>query len=80
MKPGLWEIHQQTQLDPAQQAQMDEARQQMAALLPEQSKRMESMLAQRGISIDMTGNGMTMKVCVSKEQAERDEPPFDEKG
>lgn len=80
MKPGLWEIRQQTQLDPAQQAQRDEAREQMAALPPEQRKMMESMMAQRGMSIDMTGNGMTMKVCVSKEQAARDEPPIDEKG
>lgn len=80
MKPGLWEIKQQTQLDPALQAQMDQARQQMAALPPEQRKMMESMMAQRGMSIDMAGGGMTMKVCVSKEQAEHDEPPVDEKG
>lgn len=80
MKPGLWEIQQQMQLDPALQAQMDEARQQMAAMPPDQRKAMESMMAQRGMSIDLKGGGTTMKVCVSKEQAERDEPPVTDKG
>lgn len=79
MKPGLWEIRQQAQLDPEMQAQMEEARKQMAAMPPEQRKMMESMMAQRGMSIDMAGGGTTMKVCVSKEQAERDEPPVNDK-
>lgn len=78
MKPGLWEIRQQTQLDPEQQVQMEEARKQMAALPPDQRKMMESMMAQRGMSIDMAGGGTAMKVCVSKEQAERNEPPVND--
>lgn len=79
MKPGLWEIRQQMQLDPEMQAQMDQARQQMASLPPEQRKLMESMMAQRGMSVDMGSGGTALKVCVSKEQAERSEPPIDDK-
>ena len=80
MKPGLWEVRQQPQLDAQQQAQMDQARQQMAAMPPEQRKQMEAMMAQRGASVDLTGGGVTVKVCVTKEQAARDAPPVDDRG
>jgi hypothetical protein len=79
MKPGLWEVRHQAQLDPQQQAQMDEARKEMAAMPPDQRKMMESMMAQRGMSADMAGGGMMVKVCVTKEQAERDAPPVDDR-
>jgi len=79
MKPGLWELRQQRELDPQMQAQMDEMRQQMAALPADQRKMMESMMAQRGMSID-GGAGTTAKVCITKEQAERDALPVDDRG
>lgn len=79
IRPGLWEVRQQPQLDPAQKAQMDEARQQMAALPPDQRKMMESVMAQRGMSVDITGGGgATMKICVTPEQAQRDAPPVND--
>ena len=79
LKPGLWEVRQQPQLDPQQQAQMDQARQQLAALPPEQRKQMEAMMAQRGASVDLAGGGTTVKVCITKEQAARDAPPLDDR-
>lgn len=76
MKPGLWEVRQQPQLDPKRQAQMEKAQQQMAAMPAEQRKMMEEMMAKRGVSMDFGGGGViTVKMCVSEEQAKRNEPP-----
>lgn len=83
MKPGLWEIKQKPQLDPQHQAQMAQMQKQMAAMPPEQRKMMEQMMSQRGIQMDMSGSGggaITIKTCVSKEQAERNTPPVTDKG
>lgn len=68
-KPGLWEIQQQMQLDPAQQKQMDEARKQMAAMPPEQRKMMEDMMARQGVGVDLAGGGSKVKICIGKEDA-----------
>lgn len=81
MKPGLWEIKQKPQLDPQHQAQMAQMQKQMAAMAPEQRKMMEQMMSQRGIQMDMSGGGaITIKTCISKEQAERNTPPVTDKG
>lgn len=68
-KPGLWEIQQQMQLDPAQQKQMDEARKQMAAMPPEQRKMMEDMMAKHGAGVDLASGGSKVKICIGKEDA-----------
>jgi len=75
MKPGLWEIHQTPELSPEQQAKMAEAQKAMANMPPEQKAMMEKMMAQRGVSVNMAGGGITIKTCLSKEQAERNTPP-----
>ncbi|MDN3920127.1 DUF3617 domain-containing protein [Roseateles violae] len=80
MKPGLWEIRQLPQLDPQRQAQLDEAKKRMAELPPEQRKMVEQMMAQRGVNIDLGGGGITIKACISEEQARRNTPPVTEKG
>ena len=81
MKAGLWEIKTQAQLDPKHQAQIEKAQQQMAALPPEQREMMQKMMAQRGISIDLSGGAaMTVKVCISEEQAKRNMAPVGTKG
>lgn len=82
MKPGLWELRQQPQqLDAKRQAQMEQAQQKMAALPAEQRKMMEQMMASRGVNIDVAAGGaVTIKACVSKEQAERNEPPLADQG
>ncbi|MDL5034187.1 DUF3617 domain-containing protein [Pelomonas sp. APW6] len=83
MKAGLWELSQKTLLDPAQQAQLDQARQAMANMPAEQRQQMEQMMRQRGVQLNL-GQGssasLSFKVCISKEQAERQQPPIDESG
>lgn len=73
LKPGLWEsrttkmqLNGQDMLKQmaAVQAQM---RQSLAAMPPEQRKKMEGMLAQQG------GDGMTQRLCVSAEMAAREQ-------
>ena len=80
MKPGLWEIKQKPQLEGKQQAQMEEAQKQMANLPPDQRKMMEQMMAQRGVSIGMADGAISIKVCVSPEQAAKNAPPVSDKG
>jgi hypothetical protein len=81
MKAGLWEIKQIPELDSQRQAQLEEAQKRMAAMPPEQRKMMEQAMAQHGINVDMgAGGAITIKRCVSKEQAERNTPPLTDKG
>ncbi|MES2106700.1 MAG: DUF3617 domain-containing protein [Pseudomonadota bacterium] len=66
MKPGLWEMT--MQLDPA----MAESMKKMPKLSPEQIVQMNKM----GIKMpQMQGGAMVHKVCITKEMAERDQPP-----
>lgn len=71
IKPGLWEMKQRPQLEGQRKAQMEQAQKQMAALPPEQRKQMETMMAQHGLSMDFAAGVVTLKACVTKEQAER---------
>lgn len=80
MKPGLWEFKQTPQLDPARQAQMAQAQKAMESMPPERRKMMEDMMAQRGISMNMAGGTITIKTCVTKEQAERNMAPVTHQG
>jgi len=75
MKPGLWEMHQTPEFSPEQQAKMEQAQKAMASMPPEQKAMMEKMMAQRGVSMNMSGGTITVKTCLSKEQAERNAPP-----
>jgi hypothetical protein len=81
MKPGLWETTQKPQLDPEQQAKMDQARQAMANMPADKRQMMEQMMSQHGVQMGMGAGGtLTIKTCISKEQAARHEPPVDDKG
>jgi Protein of unknown function (DUF3617) len=80
MKPGLWEFKQTPQLDKAQQAQMAQAQKAMESMPAEQRKMVEQMMAQRGVSVNMTGGVITVKTCVTKEQAERNIAPVTQHG
>ena len=74
MKPGLWEV--QTKMNNPQMDQaMAQMQQQMASMPPEQRKQMEAMMAQRGVKMMPSASGMTMQVCMTKEQVERNEVP-----
>jgi hypothetical protein len=80
MKPGLWEFKQTPQLDPTRQAQMAQAQKAMENMPAEQRKMVEQMMAQRGVSMNMAGGVITLKTCVTKEQAERNMAPVTQHG
>lgn len=74
MRPGLWE-HSFTMKSQSGQMEkaMSEMQQQMASMPPEQRKMMEEMMAKQGMS--MGAQGRSVRICITKEQAERDELP-----
>lgn len=80
MKPGLWEFKQTPQLDPTHQAQMAQAQKAMESMPAEQRQMMEKMMASRGINVSMSGGAITIKTCVTKEQAERNMAPVTHQG
>jgi hypothetical protein len=76
MKPGLWEITTQIQGGAGggdMAAAMAAAQQQMQNLPPEQRAQLEAMMKGRGVALGPQGN--TVRVCVTPEQAARDELP-----
>lgn len=79
MKPGLWE-HSFT--IKSQDGKLENAMTQMKAQLEkmpsDQRKMMEGMMAKQGMGISQ--NGSSVKVCLSKEQAEKLDIPHNQKG
>ncbi len=74
MRPGLWEHSVTMRTDSGQMEQaMRQMQQQMANLPPEQRKAMERMLASQGMGLGAAPS--SVRVCISKEAAERDELP-----
>jgi hypothetical protein len=77
--PGLWEHRMAMKSsDPRLEKQMAEAQRAMAAMPPEQRRMMEQMMAQQGIGMGAVGGpggGMTMKICITPEQAAKQELP-----
>jgi hypothetical protein len=74
LKPGLWEETVTSKSDNAQaMAAMEQMKQRMAAMSPEQRAAMEKMMGGRG----MPGSGApnVLRVCITKEQAERNFAP-----
>jgi hypothetical protein len=80
MKPGLWEINNKMQSGSGEmekaQAGMEK---QMAGMPPEQRKQMQDMLAKQGMGQGGAG-GMSVKMCMTKEMAERNEMPSQQQG
>lgn len=78
--PGLWE-HTVTMKMTGMEAAQAQMKEQMDRMPPEQRKRMEEMMASRGGPGAAGGMGMmsgqptTVKVCITAEQAARDEIP-----
>jgi len=74
-KPGLWEITNKMQSSSGEMEKaMANMEKQMAGMSPDQRKQMQDMMAKQGISMAPGGGGgMTMKVCITKEMAERNE-------
>lgn len=78
LQPGLWEMSMTTQSAALNEA-MARAQQQLAAMPPERRKQMQAMMAQQGVSMGGgAGQPMTVKVCITPEQAARDEMPAQE--
>ena len=66
-KPGLWEHSSTMQVSGGEMAQqMAEMKKQLAALPPDQRKAMEQMM---GMSVASDGQTMTLKHCVTPEEA-----------
>ena len=79
IRPGLWEETVNVKSDNAQMnAAMEQMKQRMAAMTPEQRAAMEKAMAGRG-GVGMGGSGNAMRVCVTKEQIARGFRP-EEKG
>lgn len=81
MKPGLWEANNKIGGSPENEQAMARMQQQMAALPPEQRKAMEDMLAKQGVGMGSTNaNGMVLKMCITKQMAERNQLPVQQQG
>lgn len=87
MKPGLWEINNKMGGNGDMAAKMAaaqaEMQKQLAAMPPDQRKQMEKMMAQQGVGMSpgaAAGGGMAARVCITKEMAERDQPPAQQQG
>lgn len=80
MKPGLWEFKQTPQLDPARQAQLEQAQKAMENMPAERRAMIEQMMAQQGVSVNMAGGVITVKTCITREQAERNLAPVSQQG
>lgn len=80
LAPGLWE-HSMTMKssDPRMAENMARMQQQLAAMPPEKRKQMEAMMAAQGMNMNLAagagGPAIVAKVCLTPEQADRDQMP-----
>ena len=72
--PGLWE-HTVTMKGGQMDAAMAQMQEQLSRMPPEQRKQFEAMMGSQGMSM-MAGKPTSMKVCLTPEQAARDEVPL----
>ena len=81
-KPGLWEITNKMQSSSGEtEKAMANMEKQLAGMSPEQRKQMQDMMAKQGMSMAPgRGGGMSMKMCITKEMAERNEMPQQQQG
>lgn len=77
LKPGLWEVtHKTSGVHSQPDQQMAQMQKQMAAMPPGQRKQMEEMMGKQGLQMGGGAPGaMSMKMCMTKEMAERSEIP-----
>ncbi len=81
MKPGLWEMSSKMGGSPEMEQAMAQMQQQMASMSPEQRKAMDDMMGKSGVSMGAAAGGaMVVKSCISKEMAERNQMPMQQKG
>jgi Protein of unknown function (DUF3617) len=77
LTPGLWEnTISMKGGDNRMEAAMARMQEELAKMPPEQRKQMEAMMASRGMAMGGAGGAPNaVRVCISKEQAERNELP-----
>jgi len=78
LKPGLWEVtHKMNDGNGQVDTQMAQMQKQMAAMPPAQRKQMEDMMAKHGTQMPAAapGGGMSMKMCMTREMADRSDIP-----
>ena len=83
MKPGLWEVRNRVTSANSQMArQMAQMRKQLAGMTPAQRAHMEQIMRQHGGAglPTVTDDGMVVRVCVTREMAERKELPVQQSG
>lgn len=79
MKPGLWEVNTKMgggEMDKAMAAMQE----QLASMPAEQRKMMEDMMAKQGMNLSGAGGGISMKMCVTREMAARNQLPVQTDG
>lgn len=74
LSPGLWEqqISMKTN-NPDMDAKMAKMKEQLASMPPDKRAMVEQMMASKGIGVGANAN--TFRMCMTKEQAERDSMP-----
>ncbi|MEO7391013.1 MAG: DUF3617 domain-containing protein [Ramlibacter sp.] len=76
LKPGLWEVTQKMHSSSGEmEKSMAQLQEQLAGLPPEQRKKMEEMMASKGMS-PASGGAMSVKVCMTKEMVENAAAPL----
>jgi hypothetical protein len=80
VKPGLWEVN--TKMGGAEMDKAMAAMQaQLASMPAEQRKMMEDMMARQGVNFSgMSGGGINVKMCMTKEMAARNQLPVQNQG
>ena len=80
-RPGLWEVNSKLGGSPEIEQALAKMQQQLASMPPEQRKMMEDMMAKKGVGMAPTaGGGMAAKMCITKEMAERNQMPMQQRG
>jgi hypothetical protein len=73
-KPGLWEISNKVQMGARMEQEMARMQQEMASMPPERRKMMEGMMGKQGMPGGAGGGAATtVRVCMTKEMAERND-------
>lgn len=76
IKPGLWETTNKMTGSPEVEQIATLLQQQLGSMPPEQRKMMEDMMAKKGMGVGgVSGNGITVKFCITKEMADRRQIP-----
>ncbi len=75
--PGLWEYQSTMKSgNPQMEAAMARMQEQLASMSPEQRRQMEQMMGRQGVSPGAAGGpGVSVKICLTPEQAARNEMP-----